>query len=145
MEKTSQLTSSQNGVYFENYQNPERTMYNLPICYKFEKGIDANRLYEAVKKLCSKYEVFALTIRNIDGTFYNIVNEEKRTQYIQERVKLHPTVSEDEIKKVSKNYLHHFKLENSKNFFQTIFSTKSFYFHCSSILFISCSFEIPFF
>lgn len=54
MEKISQLTSSQNGVYFENYQNPERTMYNLPICYKFEKGIDANRLYEAVKKTLFK-------------------------------------------------------------------------------------------
>ena len=125
MEKTSHLTSSQNGVYFENYQNPERTMYNLPICYRFEKGIDANRLYEAVKKICSKYEVFALTIRNIDGTFYNIVNEEKRTQYIHERLKLHPTVSEDEIKKVSKNYLHHFKLENSPLYYIDIYPTEN--------------------
>lgn len=124
MEKISQLTSSQNGVYFESYQKPESTMYNNMMRYKFEKSIDAQRLFEAVKKLCSRYEIFADTIRNIDGTFYNVVDEEKRSQYIEERVKLHLAASEEEVQKLSENYRHHFELENSPLYYFDIYSTE---------------------
>ena len=124
MEKISPLTSSQNGVYFESYQNPESTMYNVTMLYKFEKGIDENKLYEAVKKVCSRYEVFADTIRNIDGTFYNVVDEEKRAEFIEKRVKLHPAASEEEVQKVSENYFHHFELENSPLYYFDIYSTE---------------------
>ena len=124
MEKLSPLTSSQNGVYFESYQNPESTMYNITMLYKFGKGIDAQKLYEAVKKVCSRYEIFADVIRNIDGSFYNVIDEEKRAEFIEKRVKLHPTASEEEVQKVSENYFHHFELENSPLYYFDIYSTE---------------------
>lgn len=125
MEKVSRLTSSQNGVYFENYQNPEAKMYNIGMCYRFGKEVDAQRLYEAVKKVCVRYEIFADTIRNIDGTFYNVVNEEKRERYIEERVKLHPVLDEKEIQGIAENYFHSFKLEDSPLYYFDIYPAEN--------------------
>ena len=123
MEKISQLTSSQNGVYFENYQNPGSTMYNIPMCYTFGKNLDAQKLYEAVKKVCASYETFATTIRNIDGVFYNVVDEEKRAKYIEERVHFH-TATEAEIQELRKNCFHRFELENSPLYYIDVYSTE---------------------
>lgn len=125
MEKVSRLTSSQNGVYFENYQNPEAKMYNIAMCYRFGKEVDAQRLYEAVKKVCVRYEIFADTIRNIDGTFYNVVNEEKRERYIEERVKLQPVLDEKEIQGIAENYFHSFKLEDSPLYYFDIYPAEN--------------------
>lgn len=125
MEKVTLLTSSQLGVYFENYQNPEALMYNITVRYGFEKKLDSNRLLKAVKKICETYEAFAVTIRNIDGSFYNVVDEEKRSKYIAERVKLHPLTSEEEIQKISENYFHHFELENSPLYYIDIYPTEN--------------------
>lgn len=124
MEKISQLTSSQNGVYFENFQQPGSRMYNITMCYIFGKSLDAGKLFEAVKKVCSSYEVFATTIRNIDGSFYNVVNEEKRQDYIQERVKFHK-VSEAEIDKIKKTYFHSFVLEDSPLYYIDIYESEN--------------------
>ena len=123
MERISQLTSSQNGVYFENYQQPGSRMYNITMCYIFGKSLDAGKLFEAVKKVCSSYEVFATTIRNIDGSFYNVVNEEKRQDYIHERVKFHK-VSEAEIEKIKKTCIHSFALEDSPLYFIDIYESE---------------------
>ena len=120
MEKLSPLTSSQNGVYFENYQKPDATMYNITVRYKFGKGIDAQKLFDSVKKLCACYESFATVIRNIDGTFYNVVDEEKRNEYIKERVNFH-NVKESEIQKIIATSIHHFELENSPLFFIDVY------------------------
>ena len=124
MERKSPLTSSQLGVYFENYQNPESTMYNITYVYRFGKSLNPQKLYDSVKKLCARYETFATVIRNIDGTFYNVVDEEKRAEYIEERVKLH-TIKEYEIPEIKANYIHHFELENSPLFYIDIYETEA--------------------
>ena len=124
MEKKSPLTLSQNGVYYENYQNPEATMYNITERYKFVKEINAQKLFDSLKKLCTCYESFATVIRNIDGTFYNVVDEDKREIYIEERVNFHNTI-ESEIKKITATYIHHFELENSPLFYIDVYKTES--------------------
>jgi len=124
MERKSPLTSSQLGVYFENYQNPESTMYNITYVYRFGKSLNPQKLYDSVKKLCARYETFATVIRNIDGTFYNVVDEEKRAEHIEERVKLH-TIKESEIPEIKANYIHHFELENSPLFYIDIYETEA--------------------
>lgn len=123
MEKISPLTSSQMGVYFESFQNPDSKMYNISKVYKFGKTIDGKRLCHAVKKACSNYEVFADTIRCIDGVFYNVVDEEKRESFINERVNYH-SVKDEEMEQILKNYTHNFKMENSPLYYFDIYESE---------------------
>lgn len=130
MEKLVSLTSSQFGVYFENYQNPDATMYNIRLCFAFEKSIDGRKLLESVKTVCKSYEIFATTIKNINGTFFNAINEEKRPEYIKSRVKLH-NATEAEFEKLKAGGEHKFTLENSPLYFIDIYSTeKAVYMLC---------------
>ncbi len=58
------LTTSQMGVYFACQRNPKGTMYNIPICFEFDKnmGIDIERLRYAIKAAVKNHEGFSFVV-----------------------------------------------------------------------------------
>lgn len=62
------LTDSQMGVYLECINEPECTMYNIPMCCELPEHIDRNRFKEAVKKAVAMHPAFGVKIVQREGT-----------------------------------------------------------------------------
>ena len=62
------LNDSQIGIYLDCFQNPESTMYNIPVCHRYESGqVDVARLADAVHQALEHFEAFHLYIGQQDG------------------------------------------------------------------------------
>lgn len=62
------LNDSQMGIYLDCFQNPESTMYNIPVCHRYESGqVDVARLADAVHQALEHFEAFHLYIGQQDG------------------------------------------------------------------------------
>lgn len=62
------LNDSQMGIYLDCFQNPESTMYNIPVCRRYESGqVDVARLADAVGQALEHFEAFHLYIGQQDG------------------------------------------------------------------------------
>lgn len=45
------LNDSQMGIYLDCFQNPESTMYNIPVCHRYKTGqVDVPRLADSVRQ-----------------------------------------------------------------------------------------------
>ena len=53
----SPLTFAQQGVYFDCVRNPEATTYNIPMCFTFDKTVDARSLAQAVQAVADAHPV----------------------------------------------------------------------------------------
>lgn len=62
------LTDSQMGVYLECINDPEGTMYNIPMCCELPKAIDTGRFKETVKKAVAMHPAFGVKIVDKEGT-----------------------------------------------------------------------------
>lgn len=62
------LTDSQMGVYLECMNEPEGTMYNIPMCCELPDDIDITRFREAVEKAVSMHPAFGVKIVQKQGT-----------------------------------------------------------------------------
>ena len=62
------LTDSQMGVYLECVNEPECTMYNIPMCCELPEHIDLMRFREAVKKAVAMHPAFGVKIVQKEGT-----------------------------------------------------------------------------
>lgn len=62
------LTDSQMGVYLECMNEPEGTMYNIPMCCELPDDIDITRFREAVNKAVSMHPAFGVKIVQKQGT-----------------------------------------------------------------------------
>ena len=45
------LTKTQQGIFVEMMAHPDSTIYNIPLLYKLDKGIDLDKLEDAIKKV----------------------------------------------------------------------------------------------
>ena len=61
------LTDSQMGVYLECVNDPEATMYNIPMCCELPKKIDLNRFKEAVGLAVARHTSFGVNIALDNG------------------------------------------------------------------------------
>lgn len=62
------LTDSQMGVYLECVNEPECTMYNIPMCCELPEHVDMNKFREAVKKAVAMHPAFGVRIVQREGT-----------------------------------------------------------------------------
>ena len=56
------LTDSQMGVYLECVNDPQATMYNIPMCCELPADIDMDKFQDAVKKAVSMHPSFGINI-----------------------------------------------------------------------------------
>ena len=62
------LNDSQMGIYLDCFQNPESTMYNIPVCRRYKSGqVDIARLADSVCQALEHFEAFHLYIGQQDG------------------------------------------------------------------------------
>ena len=62
------LNDSQMGIYLDCFQNSESTMYNIPLCHRYEPDqVDVVRLADAVHQALEHFEAFHLYIGQRDG------------------------------------------------------------------------------
>ena len=54
-QKSAPLSYAQTGVYFDCLKNPTSTIYNIPYLLSYPKGIDAQKLAEAVKRVVENH------------------------------------------------------------------------------------------
>lgn len=62
------LTDSQMGVYLECVNDPQATMYNIPMCCELPADIDMDKFQDAVKKAVSMHPSFGINIGLSKGT-----------------------------------------------------------------------------
>ncbi|MCI9446163.1 MAG: amino acid adenylation domain-containing protein [Lachnospiraceae bacterium] len=62
------LTDSQLGVYLECANDPETTMYNIPMCCELPGSLDKERFLESVKKAVAMHPSFGVNISLHKGT-----------------------------------------------------------------------------
>lgn len=62
------LTDSQRGVYLECVNDPQATMYNIPMCCELPAGLDMDKFQDAVKKAVSMHPSFGINIGLNKGT-----------------------------------------------------------------------------
>lgn len=62
------LTDSQMGVYLECINDPQATMYNIPMCCELPADIDMDKFKDAVKKVVSMHPSFGVNIGLSKGT-----------------------------------------------------------------------------
>ena len=62
------LTDSQMGVYLECINDPEGTMYNIPMCCELPENVDGIRFREAVRKAVAMHPAFGVKIVQKEGT-----------------------------------------------------------------------------
>lgn len=62
------LTDSQIGVYLECVNDPQSTMYNIPMCCELPAAIDVDKFKDAVKKAVSMHPSFGVNIALNKGT-----------------------------------------------------------------------------
>lgn len=85
------LTDFQTGVYFECICEPDRKMYNTPICCELPPDIEMDRFREAVQRAVAMHPAFGITVAISGGTFVmqmcreylDAVTEERRIQDIE--------------------------------------------------------------
>ena len=53
----SPLTFAQQGVYFDCVRHPEATTYNIPVCFTFDKTVEARALAHAVRQVADAHPV----------------------------------------------------------------------------------------
>ena len=62
------LNDSQMGIYLDCFQNPESTMYNIPVCRRYKSGqVDIARLADSVRQALEHFEAFHLYTGQQDG------------------------------------------------------------------------------
>ena len=61
------LTDSQMGVYLECVNEPDTTMYNIPMCCELPRDVDLDRFCEAVGTVVSMHAAFGVTIVQHEG------------------------------------------------------------------------------
>ena len=61
------LTDSQMGVYLECANEPDTTMYNIPMCCELPSDMDLNRFCETVETVLSRHAAFGVTIVQREG------------------------------------------------------------------------------
>lgn len=61
------LTDSQMGVYLECANEPDTTMYNIPMCCELPRDIDLDRFCRSVEKTVSMHAAFGVTIALNEG------------------------------------------------------------------------------
>ncbi|MCI8665297.1 MAG: amino acid adenylation domain-containing protein [Dorea sp.] len=62
------LTDSQMGVYLECVNDPEATMYNIPMCCELPKDVRLNQFKDAVRKAVARHSSFGVNIMLNKGT-----------------------------------------------------------------------------
>lgn len=62
------LTDSQMGVYLECVNDPESTMYNIPMCCELPADLDTERFREAVERAVAMHPAFGVNIALSKGT-----------------------------------------------------------------------------
>ncbi len=62
------LTDSQIGVYLECVNDPQSTMYNIPMCCELPAAVDMEKFKDAVKKAVSMHPSFGVNIALNKGT-----------------------------------------------------------------------------
>lgn len=78
------LTDSQMGVYLECVNEPECTMYNIPMCCELPDDIDEGRFRDAVKKAISMHAAFGVRIVSGEGTPFMELCPAYLDTYVQE-------------------------------------------------------------
>ncbi len=62
------LSKAQKGVYLECAENPDSTMYNIPMLCRLPSSVDVDRFAYAVKTAAENHEAFFVTVCTPDGT-----------------------------------------------------------------------------
>ncbi len=62
------LTISQQGVYADSMRDPKSTTYNIPLCYRFSAGLDAEKLAQCFQRFLQAHSYIhtALTMSDAD-------------------------------------------------------------------------------
>ena len=78
------LTDSQMGVYLECVNDPEATMYNIPMCCELPENIDVIRFREAVREAVAMHPAFGVQIVLKEGTPFMELHPEFLTADVRE-------------------------------------------------------------
>lgn len=98
------LTDSQMGVYLECVNDPQATMYNIPMCCELPAAIDIEKFKDAVKKAVSMHPSFGVNIALRKGTPVMCLHPE----YLRADVSEWET---EDIEAVKRTFVRPFRLE----------------------------------
>ena len=98
------LTDSQVGVYLECINDPQATMYNIPMCCELPAEIDMKRFKDAVKKAVAMHPSFGVNIALSKGTPVMCLHPE----YLRAEVSEWET---EDIEAVKRTFVRPFRLE----------------------------------
>ncbi len=98
------LTDSQVGVYLECINDPQATMYNIPMCCELPAEIDMEKFKDAVKKAVSMHPSFSVNIALRKGTPVMCLHPE----YLKADVSEWET---EDIEAVKRTFVRPFRLE----------------------------------
>lgn len=71
------LTSLQYGIYIEDLNSTDSSVYNLPMLYKLKSGIDIEKFKNVINELISKYPILNSKIIEENGDAFLVESETK--------------------------------------------------------------------
>lgn len=98
------LTDSQVGVYLECVNDPQATMYNIPMCCELPSDIDMEKFKNAVKKAVAMHPSFGVNIALRKGTPVMCLHPEYQKADVSEW-------ETEDIKAVKRTFVRPFRLE----------------------------------
>lgn len=69
------LTNNQLGLYLEYEKDPNALTYNIPVIYRFGKGIDVNRLKSAFEAALKAHSYLNTYLKEINGEIVQVRND----------------------------------------------------------------------
>lgn len=80
------LSAGSIGLYLFYQLNPASSAYNVPLCFRSRRGIDARRLAQAWQLLQSEYPILQSRVAEQDGRLCHVVDDACRSVLVQEDV-----------------------------------------------------------
>ncbi|MDE5699144.1 MAG: amino acid adenylation domain-containing protein [Lachnospiraceae bacterium] len=115
------LTDSQMGVYLECANNPESTMYNIPMYCELPEDLDRERFRDAVKKAVAMHPSFGVNIALSKGMPVMCMHPE----FLKAEVGEWET---EDIEAVKKTFVRPFRLEGEPLYRMALYQNKNRYY-----------------
>lgn len=111
------LTDSQMGVYLECINEPEGTMYNIPMCCELPGTLDKDRFIQAVQKAVAAHPSFGINIALSNGVPSMVMHPE----FLKAEVETGKTEDMEEVKKA---FVRPFSLEGEPLYRMALYESR---------------------
>ena len=102
-----QVNASQDYLLRVQSQNPDTTVLNLPIRFRFDPSVDLDRMADAVKKVILIHPSLCSTIEETEEGFLQRFDKDIRPKIIPEKM------SAEELELVAKDFVKPFRFDNT--------------------------------